>query len=125
MDITLSLSSDDLSGEDLQQLTRQMCGDLRDEAGIDASLATKEAGAGTKSGEMELIGKILFAVVGAGGPLVALISVLKIYVQRKPSLQFEIQKKGGDKVKIKADDLKDNDMTRLVQTIKKAVEEIE
>jgi len=48
--------------------------------------------------------------------------VLKAYVQRKPSLQFEFQKKGGDKLKIKADDLRADDMTKLVQTIKKAVE---
>jgi len=48
--------------------------------------------------------------------------VLKAYVQRKPSLQFEFQNKGGDKLKINADDLRADDMTKLVQTIKKAVE---
>lgn len=125
MAITLSLISDELDNEDLQQLTRQLCDDLRDEAGVEASLAKQEAEAGAKGSEVEILGKILLAMIGAGGPIVALIGVLKVYAQRKPSLQFEIQKKGGDKVKIKADDLNDDDMTRLVQTIKKTVEGIE
>lgn len=124
MAITLSLVSDEMDKEDLQQMTRQLCGDLRDEAGVDAALATQAAGAGAKSIDVELIGKILLAAIGAGGPIVALIGVLKTYAARKPSLQFELQRKGGDKVKIKADDLNDADMTRLVQTIKKAVEGI-
>ena len=61
MAITLSLVSDEMDKEDLQQMTRQLCGDLRDEAGVDAALATQAAGAGAKSIDVELIGKILLA----------------------------------------------------------------
>jgi hypothetical protein len=64
----------------------------------------------------------LIKALGAGGAIAALVGALKTYVQRKPSLQFEFQKKGGDKLKIKADDLRADDMTKLVQAIKKAVE---
>lgn len=122
MPITLSLSSVDLDDEALQELTRQLCRDLGDEADITASPATQPAEAGDKSGEIEIIGQILIKAVGAGGAIAALVGVLKAYAQRKPSLQFEFQKKGGDKLKIKADDLRADDMTKLVQTIKKAVE---
>ena len=121
MPITLSLSSVDLDEEDMQELTRQLCRDLTDEAGIAAALGAEPSEAGAK-GDFELIGQILIKAVGAGGAIAALVGVLKAYVQRKPSLQFEFQKKGGDKLKIKADDLRADDMTKLVQTIKKAVE---
>jgi len=121
MPITLSLSSVDLDEEDLQELTRQLCRDLTDEAGIAAAPATEPSEAGAK-GDFELIGQILIKAVGAGGAIAALVGVLKAYVQRKPSLQFEFQMKGGEKLKIRADDLRADDMTKLVQTIKKAVE---
>jgi hypothetical protein len=121
MPITLSLSSVDLDDEALQELTRQLCRDLGDEAGVAASLAAEPSEAGAK-GDFEIIGQILIKAAGAGGAVAALVGVLKAYVQRKPSLQFEFQNKGGDKLKIKADDLRADDMTKLVQTIKKAVE---
>jgi hypothetical protein len=121
MPITLSLSSVDLDEEDMQGLTRQLCRDLTDEAGIAATPATEPSEAGAK-GDFELIGQILIKALGAGGAIAALVGVLKAYVQRKPSLQFEFQMKGGEKLKIKADDLRADDMTKLVQTIKKAVE---
>lgn len=121
MPFTLSLSSVDLDDEALQELVRQLCRDLRDEAGIDASPDSKPAETGAK-GDIEIIGQIAIKAVGAGGAIVALIGVLKAYAQRKPSLQFEFQKKSGDKLKVKADDLRADDMTKLVQTIKKAVE---
>ena len=122
MPITLSLSSVDLDDEALQEITRQMCRDLDAEAGLDASPGAKPVETGDKSGEIEIIGQILIKAVGAGGAIAALVGVLKAYVQRKPSLQFEFQRKGGDKLKIKADDLRADDMTKLVQTIKKAIE---
>lgn len=121
MPITLSLSSVDLDDENLQELTRQLCRDLSDEAGVAASPATESTEAGVK-GDFEIIGQILIKAVGAGGAIAALVGVLKAYVQRKPSLQFEFQRKGGDKLKIRADDLRADDMTKLVQTIKKAIE---
>jgi Effector Associated Constant Component 1 len=121
MPITLSLSSVDLDDEALQELTRQLLRDLGDEAGVAASPATEPSEVGAK-GDFELIGQILIKAVGAGGAIAALVGVLKAYVQRKPSLQFELQKKGGEKLKIKADDLRADDMTKLVQAIKEAVE---
>jgi hypothetical protein len=121
MPITLSLSSVDLDEEDMQDLTRQLRRDLTDEAGIAAALVAEPSEAGAK-GDFELIGQILIKALGAGGAIAALVGVLKAYVQRKPSLQFEFQMKGGEKLKIKADDLRADDLTKLVQTIKKAVE---
>jgi len=124
MPILLSVSATDLDEESIQELTRQLCQDLRYEAGIESSLAKESAGSGTK-GELEMLGQLLIAAVGAGGSIVALVNVLKAYVERKPSLQIKVQKKSGDAVEIIANDLRGHDLTKLVRTIEKAVEEIE
>ena len=116
MPLLLSISSTDLDTESLQELTRRLCQDLRDEAGVESSLA-KELAEHGKKGDIETIGQILIAAIGAGGPIVALVNVLKAYVQRRPSLQFELQTKDGDKVKITADDLRSDDMEKLLQAI--------
>lgn len=57
MPITLSLSSVDLDDEALQELTRQLCRDLSDEAGIAASPATEPSEVVAK-GDFEAIGQI-------------------------------------------------------------------
>jgi Effector Associated Constant Component 1 len=123
MPILLSISAADLDDESLQELTRQLCQDLRDEAGIESSLVAQSAKSGTK-GDLVTIGQILVAAIGAGGPIVALVNLLKAYVIRKPSLQIKVRKKNGDTMEIKADDLRSNDMTKLVQAVKEAFEEV-
>lgn len=119
MEIMLSLSAAGMDDDDLQEMTRQICGELRDE-GVQAALATQPANPDDKSGlEIELLGKIVLAAIGAGGPIVALIGVLKVLVQRKSTLEFELETKDGNKLKIKADDLEEDDMTKLVEAIAK------
>ena len=121
MAITLSLSAADLDNDDLQDITRRLRRDLIDEAGVTATLATTPAEPGSK-GDAAVYGQIIIAAVSGGGFVVALVNVLKAYVQRKPSLQFELRKKNGDKITIKADDLRASDMNHLTQAIKNAVE---
>jgi Effector Associated Constant Component 1 len=121
MSILLSVSATDLDIDALQQLTIQLCQDLRNEADIQTSIPEQPATHGTR-GDIVTIGQILIAAVGAGGPIVALINVLRAYSQRKPSLQFELQTKDGDIVKITADDLRSDDMKKLLQAIKPMIE---
>jgi len=121
MSAILSLSATDLDEDDLQILTHSLCRDLSDEVGINAYLATQPAALGHK-GDLSVLGQIVISGLGAGGFAVALVNVLKSYIERKPSLQFELQKKDGDKLTIKAEDLRGDDMTRLTQVIKVAVE---
>jgi len=116
MSILLSISATDLDDESLHELTRRLCQDLRDEASVEASFAEQPAGSGTK-GDLVTIGQIVIAAVGAGGPIVALVNVLRAYAQRKPSLRFEFQSRDGDKVKITADDLRGDDMEKLLEAI--------
>jgi hypothetical protein len=124
MPVFLSISAADMDNESLQELTRQLCQDLRSEAGIESSLAKESAGPEAKSGaDLEIIGQIMVKAVGAGGAIVALVNVLKAYVARRPFMQIKIRKKNGDTLEVRADDLRGNDVTKLIQTIKDAFEE--
>lgn len=123
MPITLSLSAADIDSEALQNLTRELCQDLSDETGSTAILATRAAELGTRAGDIPVYGQIILAALSGGGLAVGLVNVLKAYVQRKPSLHFELQTKNGVKIKIKGDDLRSADMARLTQAIKKALED--
>ena len=121
MAITLSLSAADLDNDDLQDLTRRLCRDLIDEAGVTATLATRTAEPGAK-GDLAVLAQIIIAAVSAGGFASVLVNVLKAYVQRKPSLRFELLNAKGDKVTIIGDDLRASDMNHLTQAIKNALE---
>jgi len=121
MPILLSVSDADLDSDALQQLTNQLYQDLSDEAGIQTSFPEQPATPGAR-GDIVTIGQILIAAVGAGGPIVALVNVLKAYAQRKPSVQFELRTQDGDTVKITADDLHSDDMKKLLQAIKPIIE---
>ena len=116
MPITLSLSSIDLDDETLQDLTRQLCRDLRDEAGVEASLATQTAKPGDKAVDLPVWGQIVIAAIGSGGAVVALINVLKAYIQRKRLIQIEVKNENGRTVKIKAEN-SDDEMIRLLKSL--------
>jgi hypothetical protein len=120
MAILLSISAADLDDESLQKLTLQLCRDLRED-GIESSVVEQPAIPGTR-GDLVTIGQILVAAIGAGGPIVTLVNALKAYVQRKPSLRFEFQTKDGNKLKITADDLRNDDMEKLLQRINPMIE---
>ncbi len=92
MAIALSLSATDLDDDGLQDISRRLRRDLVDEAGVTATLATQPAEPGSK-GEPAVYGQIIIAAISGGGFAVALVNVLKAYVQRKPSLQFESRKR--------------------------------
>jgi hypothetical protein len=120
MAILLSISAADLDDESLQKLTLQLCRDLRED-GVESSVVEQPAIPGTR-GDLVTIGQILVAAIGAGGPIVTLVNALKAYVQRKPSLRFEFQTKDGNKLKITADDLRNDDMEKLLQRINPMIE---
>ena len=113
MSIELTLRAVALTEDELQELTRELRDDLQAETGCEVALVTAPAkpvaaGVQAKSGEWELLGQLVMKGIGfglGGGGSVALFNVLKTYLQRKPALEIEIKRKGGDTIKVKADDL--------------------
>lgn len=95
MEINLSLSSNELDKDELQQLTRKLCGDLRDEAGADASLATGQAAPGTR-GDMAVWGQIIMTLIGSGGVVVTAIKVLEAYVKKNRKVEIKVKTSKGE-----------------------------
>ena len=94
MEISLSVSSNELDQDELQQATRNLCQSLRDEAGVDAALATTEV-AGTK-GDIPLWGQIVMTLIGSGGVAVTAIKVLGDYVKKNHKIKVKFKTPNGE-----------------------------
>ena len=99
MDATLSLYDSSLSAEDIAELTGRLRLDISQETDLTARQVETAGGLGSRGG---IIGDILLAALGSG-TVVALLQVLKSYVERKPTLRFEIERADGNKLKIEAE----------------------
>lgn len=113
MDIKISLEatgSERFDKDALGMLMRDMNADLNEEF---ESKFEEQAGSAGGKGLMEFA-PIILSLVGTGGVVVSLINVFNTYLSKSPTLELEMQKKNGNKIKIKAVDLEPE---RLRQTI--------
>lgn len=123
MAILLSLSATNYNEDELQEMTRELRDELQAETGCEITLATafiqRQADqAQAKGSEWELVGQLILKGLGVGlggGGSVALVNVLKTYLQRKPTLEIEIKRKGGETIKVKADDLSKAERQAVLQ----------
>ncbi|MCI5131103.1 MAG: hypothetical protein D3904_06160 [Candidatus Electrothrix sp. EH2] len=107
-----------MSEEDLQDLTFALTRTINQETDVTASLPEQTGGLGTK-GDAVTIGDIFIAALSSG-TIVALLQVLKSYVERKPTLRIEIERPDGNKVTIAAEHLEPGQIdqtTRAVQQL--------
>ncbi len=114
MGINLSLSSDELDKDELQQLTRQLYLSLREDIGVDASLAKQESVPGAKGAEWA---QIIVAAIGSGGVAVALVNVLTEWAKRKKSLTIKAEDKNGRKIEITAENQNAAELTELLKSL--------
>jgi hypothetical protein len=115
MNLTLQLSSSELDDEDLQVLTRDLCTSIADETDIQAEIPSGTVAAGTK-GDPVTLGAIAIAFL-THGAAVALCNVLKAYVSREPSLNIDIKRPDGTKLKLKAENLQPEQLQTLLAQI--------
>ena len=81
MDARLRLSSDSLTADEIQNMTRALNNTLNRETDIGAALSEQAAGPGTRGAEIEF-GTIALSFLSSGAA-VALFNVLKSYFERK------------------------------------------
>ena len=122
MELNLSLSSDQLDKDELQQLTRQLCLALREDVGVSVSLATQESAPGTRGAEWA---QIVIAAIGSGGVIVALVNVLTEWVKRKKSLTIKAEDKDGRKIEITAENQNAAELTELLKSLTSGQKSIE
>ena len=119
MSIQLILTNDDLNEDSLQLLTQDLMQTLGSETDIQAEIVQGEAVQG-KKGDPVTLGVLALSFITSGAA-VALIEVLKSYVTRSSSIQFEV--KSGDKVvKFNAKDFKADQIEQVINSVKQLID---
>jgi len=110
--LRLTLTDAAADASDLQSVTRDLATTIGKQPGIDATLPEGDPAAG-KRGDPITIGAILLQLAAGGGVIVSLIGVLKTWLERKPTLDFELQRADGAKLKLHAENLQSADTAKL------------
>ena len=119
MSIQLILTNDDLNEDSLQLLTQDLMQTLGSETDIQAEIVQGEAVQGSK-GDPVTLGVLALSFITSGAA-VALIEVLKSYVTRSSSIQFEV--KVGDKVvKFNAKNIKADQIEQVISSVKQLID---
>jgi hypothetical protein len=114
MSTTLSITSSDIDAEDLNELTLDLCRTITSETDIAAEPAQSPARRDAK-GDMLTIGSIVLGLISSGGVVVTLINVLKSYLERGRPIEIELERPDGAKLKIKGDDVKQDQLDRTMK----------
>ena len=119
MSIQLTLTNDDLDKDSLQLLTQDLLQTLGSETDIQAEIVQGEAVQGSK-GDPVTLGVLALSFITSGAA-VALIGVLKSYITRSSSIQFEI-KRGDKVVKFNAKDFKADQIEQVINSVKQLID---
>lgn len=112
----LTIISDDMDAEELQEFTFSIVRDINEETDLEAKISEQKAGTG-KRGDAITIGQILLTALSSG-TVVALFQVIKPYFERKPTLKVALQRKDGEKLLIQGTHLSKDQMDKTVQLAK-------
>jgi hypothetical protein len=118
MELTLTIKTDDMRGEELDELTRELSAELNQEVAVEASLPDETGGAGSK-GDPITVGTIILLLLGGGGVAAKLIEVLKAYVDRGNKLEFEFKKPDGTSLSLKTENFSQRDVKELSSDLSK------
>ena len=110
MDVRLSITSSDLDAEDIHDLSIDLSMTLIRETDVDAKLAERPTETGGK-GEPITVGIIMLAFLTSGAA-VSLLNVLKSYFERDSSLEMEFQREDGTKLRIRAENVRSDQIAR-------------
>lgn len=122
MNVILSLQHDEMSDEDIQDLTIELKNSVNRETDLTAQLP-EEAGGPGKKGDPVTIGQIILAAVGGGGAVAALMPVLQTYFARKPRLLIELDLGDGRKAKIESEHLQPAQIQQATEAVKRLFEQ--
>jgi hypothetical protein len=115
----LSLSSSSLPDEVIQDLTFDLCGDLRRELDAKAKISEPSAIRPDTKGDPITVGTIVLSLIGSGGVAVTLINLLKSYIDRGHHLKISVKGKNGETVDVDADNLGPEQIEQTTKLITK------
>ena len=104
MDAKLSLTCEEMDEQEIQQMTYELMRSLNQNTDLEVEMPEESGGSGTK-GDAITFGTIFMTALTTG-TVTAFLNVVKSFIERKSSLEFEIEGKDGKKIKIKGENLK-------------------
>jgi len=111
--VRLSISSDSLSEDEVQQMTRDLCSTLNRETDAKIRLDEQVGDASTK-GDLVAIGNLVISLL-TSDMVGSLFRVLKSYFERSPSLVVEIKSGDGKKkIRIEAHDISSKEIDKTL-----------
>lgn len=116
MDARLTLQDSRMSEQDIQELVFAMMQSINQATGLTAKLPKEKGGAGRK-GDAITLGEIILTAF-TSGTVVAMVQVLKAYVERKPTLKMEIEAADGRKMTIAAEHFSAGQIEQTIQAAK-------
>jgi hypothetical protein len=118
MNAILSISCEELSEEALQDFTFEMINTINSETNLTASII-KGAGKPGGKGDLPEWGKILIELGKIIPSISGLLTVIKSYIDRKPSPTVTIITESGEKIVIK--NLSDDQFKLFAERLNKAI----
>jgi hypothetical protein len=113
MALILSISSPELDEERIQDLAFDLCKTLGQEIDVEAKLAERPGQIGDKGDPITLAAIVLTFLTS--GAAVGMFNVFKSYFERKSSLEIELQRKDGKKLRIQAQNVSSGQIDRTMQ----------
>ena len=110
MSVMLSVKSSELDDEDVHKLALELSRTLEREADISAGVGEGPDETGTK-GEPTTAGLLLLTFLTSGAA-VSMFGILKSYFERNSTLEMEFQRKDGCKLRIKAENVRPDQIER-------------
>ena len=115
MSTTLSIISPDLDEQEIQNLLAELCADINNETNIRAAFVNQEGKKGTR-GEISLAAITLTFLTGGGA--VALINVLRSYLERGSKLAIRLEK-DGKTLNIEAENVRSSQVGQTIEEANK------
>ena len=113
MKVELTILNKDIAGEELHQLTNDLCQTIRNETDIEADFKESESlTAGTKGEPISL--SMLMLTFLSSGAAVALFNVIKAYFERNSSLNIQLQREDGKKLTINSENINKEQINKLL-----------
>ena len=119
MDLSLEVVALDLAEEDLQLLTQELCQTINQETELSARQAVGEPVPGTR-GDPITIGHLVLTLL-TSGTAVALVHVLKAYVERNSSFTGVVRRADGASFEITAENLSGRQVDRTMTQLERFV----
>lgn len=118
MELTLIVKSKSLGDDKLEDITRDLSMELNQDGNFEAKLPEESGSTGSK-GDPITIGTIILLLLGGKGIVTRLIEVLKAYVERGNSLEFEFKKADGASMSFKTENFRQRDVKELSKDMAK------